>query len=82
MSQNVAKLMTNTNENAIEKPTTWAISWVNLPEYTEAALGSPKALYWARRGAVKRPHEMRAPDTGQAVRGQRADRVVDDLSIA
>jgi hypothetical protein len=58
MSQNVPKLIANTNVNAIEKPTTWAISWVNLPEYTRPPSGSPKALYWARRGAVKMPHEI------------------------
>ena len=46
-----------TNEKAIEKPTTCAISCVNLPEYNRPPSGSPNALYWARRGAVKMPHE-------------------------
>jgi hypothetical protein len=32
ISQNVVKLIANTNEKAIENPTTCAISCVNLPE--------------------------------------------------
>ena len=41
--------------------------------------GSPIALYSASRGEVNRPQDERAPDAREAVRRERADRVVELL---
>src|SRR2546423_15299368 len=57
MIQNVRNDAGKTNENAIVNPMACAASCVKLPEYHSPPCGSPNALYCARRGAVKRPHD-------------------------
>jgi len=46
------------------------------PSTGDPPFGSPKALYWASRGAVKQPARDRAPDTRQAVGRRCPDRIV------
>ena len=69
--------VTNTNANTTTTPSAWTPSWWNEPRVHQARLAD--RVVGGQLRVREDAARERAPDAGQAVRGQRADRVVDLL---